>query len=66
MILHGLEEATVDSINEVNLLIFLHIGVDAQRLTDLVLGELPSEFDQWNQLFVVLIFDRSVQMAANF
>ena len=65
MELHRLQEATVDSIDQINLLMVFHMRVNAQCSAYLVLHELPSKHFETNNAFVEVLLDSLIQVTTN-
>ena len=63
--LHRLQEAAIDAIDQVNLLMVLHVRVDAERATDFVLHELPAQDFEADHALIKVLLNRLVQVTPN-
>ena len=62
---HSLQEATVDTVHQVELFSIFDVSVEAQASADLVLDELPAKHFETDHRLGEVLLDRLVEMTAN-
>ena len=65
MVLHRLQEGTIDPIDQVQLLVDFYVRVDSERFIDFVLRKLPAKLRDRDKLLVVLVLHRPIQVATD-